>query len=105
MERRSGAWTHGRRFGAEFGGGGRKKLSPKILMTLLLVIDRFLSVFCLSLLSELGYMTLFLTRNVYFTKKIPPSHLFLVNSYFATLPIILLLKILGGRMHGLSHPP
>ena len=35
-------------------------------------------------------------------KNIPPQHLFLVSSYFASHPITVLLKILGGRMHGPS---
>src|SRR6218665_697728 len=43
-------------------------------------------------------MTLFFTKNLYF-RKIPPLHLFLVSSYFATHPTTLLLEILGGRMH------
>src|SRR6218665_3800020 len=37
-----------------------------------------------------------------FQKRIPLSHLFLLCSYFRAHPTTLLLKILGGRMHGPS---
>src|SRR6218665_554117 len=47
-------------------------------------------------------MTLFLTKNLYFTKKIPSSHLFVSTSYLPAYPITLLLQILRGRMHGPS---
>src|SRR6218665_3492196 len=47
-------------------------------------------------------MTLFLPKNLYFLTKHSFMTTFLVGSYFATHPITLLLKILGGRMHGPS---
>src|SRR6218665_1778117 len=81
-------------------------------MTFLLVIDRILSVFCLSLPEISYYLTYnydpFLTQMPLFQSKTeqnnPSRHLFSVSSYFATHPITLLLEILGGRMHGPSPP-
>src|SRR6218665_1878327 len=60
-------------------GDGNKFRGPiKFVMTFFLVIDRF-SVFCLSLLSEIRYityMTIFLTKNLCSEQNIPPLHLF-----------------------------
>ena len=89
-----------------WGGGGNKltdKFSqtnsfstPKISDDLLsLVFDRVLSVFCLSEIWYITYMTFLLTKNLYFRKK-TPWHVFLVTSYFATQPIALLLEIVRG---------
>ena len=59
-----------------------------------------LSVFCLSLLSEIIYDP-FLTKNLYFIKNLFDTFL-KVSWYFSTLTITLLLEILGGHMHGSS---
>src|SRR6218665_1139897 len=42
-------------------------------------------------------------NHVLFQKRIPLWHLFLLCSYFCAHPTTLLLKILGGRMHGPSR--
>src|SRR6218665_1274558 len=47
-------------------------------------------------------MTFFLTKNLYFIKKILHLTFLLVTSYFSPHPLTLLLQILGGRMHGPS---
>jgi len=63
-----------------------------------LVIDRILSFACLSCLKSDIY-------NIYdpFQRKYSSfTPIFLASSYFPTLPITLLLKIFGGRMHGPS---
>ena len=96
----------GRRLGAEWGtenkfrGPNFRKcpfyennsiLMPKISF---LVINSILSFICLSLLSEIWYityMTLFLTKNLYFRTK-HSSMTLLVSSYFASHPITVLLE-------------
>src|SRR6218665_3824426 len=59
-----------------------------------------------SILSEILYITymtlLFLTKSLNFRQKYSSLTLFLVSSYFSSHPITVLLKILGGRMHGPS---
>ena len=57
-----------------------------------LVIDRLLFVFCLPEIWHKPNMTLFLTKNIYFTKSISSSNLFLVTSYFPGHPLILLFQ-------------
>ena len=74
-------------------------LTAKISHDLFLVTDSILSVFCLSLLSEIGYityMTLFLTKNLYFRKK------FIVLCHASNN---ITSRNIGGRMHGPSPPP
>ena len=78
-------------------------LTPKISHDLLLVIDRLLSIFCLSLLSKISYIPHIYHINLYFTKNIPSSHIlkrFLLSStsHNTTSPNI------WGRMHGPSPP-
>src|SRR6218665_1424639 len=61
-----------------------------------------------SILSEILYITymtlLFLTKSLNFRRKYSSLTLFLVSSYFTSHPIRILLKILGGRMHGQPPP-
>src|SRR6218665_3335251 len=73
-------------------------LTAKISHDLFLITDSILSVFCLSLLSEIRYityMTLFLTKNLYLKKKHSPLRLFIVSLYLDTHAITQLLGCMG----------
>src|SRR6218665_2678731 len=50
-------------------------------------------------------MTFFVHDPSYMTLSSQEKHLFLLFSYFRAHPTTLLLKILGGRMHGPFPPP
>ena len=67
-----------------------------------------LSILCLSSISILSALIYniydpFPYQKVQFQRKrMPPRQLFFVSSHFASLPITVLLKILRGRIHGMS---
>src|SRR6218665_1396387 len=94
---------HGRRLCAEFGGGRKKCRGPNFRMTF---SSKKLTLFCLSFASltvkshVMQHMTLFFSKNLYFTTKHSFITFFLVNSYLAMRPKKLHLKILGGRSDG-----
>src|SRR6218665_738075 len=60
----------------------------------------FASLYCLT--SDISFMALFFTKNLYFKRKNSFMKTFLLSSYFHTHPITLFLEILGRRMHGPS---
>src|SRR6218665_3180025 len=67
------------------------------------------SVFIKSLLSQIlygpiPYIALSLRKDLYFKRTNSLVTPFLLSPYFQTLPITLLLQILGGRIHGPSPP-
>jgi len=110
--------THGRRPGAEFGGTQKKfcglfrKKFPfsrrKILMTFFShwpgFSDLTLSfyILCVFILSNVIYDAFFTTKSHLSTKKFLDNTYFLLCSSFLAHPTTLLLKILGGPMHGPS---
>jgi len=71
-----------------------------------LIIDLLLSPFASLPLSKIWYIPyiFFLTKNLYFTKNIPSSHIFLSTAYFPAHPVTLLLQILTDGCMG-RHPP
>ena len=75
---------------------------------LLLVIDQVFQIFTLffrflrSLLCKMSYMTLSSQEKHYFRKEFLDDTYFLLCSCFRAHPTTLLLKILGGPMHGPS---
>ena len=110
----SGRGIHRRRLGAEFGGAGKnfrrtkslndffKEKFPFSHWKFLMTFFSLLPVFMMSLLSEIWYipyMALSWREKPLFKNKFFFVTPFLLSSYFHTLPITLLLEILGARMH------
>src|SRR6218665_373278 len=70
----------------------------KFLMTFFLVIDQVLRIFPLFSLVFRIFALIKVVHDPFLTRKTP----FFLFSYFRAHPPTLLLKILGGRMHGPS---
>src|SRR6218665_1364324 len=88
--------------------GKQFSFSRKISDDLLLIIDQVFRIFFSQIIRIFTMLNVvydpFLTRTTTISEKNSFMTLFLLCSYFRTHPTTLLLKILGGRMHGPPPP-